>query len=89
MCVLSICCALFVDGPSVAYGVIFLETLQSGFALGDLFYLLATGNIFIGYVIDSALSPWVGPILIGGMVAVIVQLFFAYRIWVLSNQKSW
>lgn len=86
---LSIHSALPVDGPSIAYGMVFLEMLQSGFALGDLFYLLATGNIFIGYVIDSVLSPWVGPILIGGVVAVIVQSFFAYRIWVLSNKKSW
>ena len=35
------------------------------------------------------LSPWGGPILVGCVTAVTVQSFFAYRIWVLSEKKSW
>ena len=77
-----------IDGPSVAYGMVFLETVQSGLAIADLFYLIGSGDVISGYVVDSPLSPWVGPILIGGVVAMIVQSFFAYRIWVLSNKKS-
>ncbi|KAN0133843.1 hypothetical protein V8E53_008338 [Lactarius tabidus] len=73
-----------------SYGVIFLETVQSGLALADLFYLIGIMNeVEDSYLTGSALSPWAGPILIGGVVAMIVQLFFAYRIWVLSNKKSW
>ena len=68
--------------------MVLLETVQSGLAVADLFYLIGSGDITNGYVVDSPLSPWVGPILIGGVVAVIVQLFFAYRIWVLSNKKA-
>jgi hypothetical protein len=80
----SISCALPVGGPFVlAYGIFFLETVQSGLALADLFQVssnLATNSLF---------SPWVGPILVGCLAAVIVQSFFAYRIWVLSDRKSW
>ena len=67
--------------------MVFLETVQSGLALVDLFYLISTGTDV--YVVDPLLSPWIGPIFVGGVVAVIVQSFFAYRIWVLSNKKAW
>jgi uncharacterized membrane protein len=68
--------------------MVFLETVQSGLALADLFHMVGSANFDESYVIDSPLSPWVGPILVGGVAAVIVQFFFAYRIWVLSNKKS-
>ncbi|KAN0135107.1 hypothetical protein V8E53_006998 [Lactarius tabidus] len=73
----------------LAYGMIFLETVQSGLSLADLFHLDFMGSAH-NLVKDSALSPWVGPILVGSVAAVVVQLFFSYRIWVLSNKKlSW
>jgi uncharacterized membrane protein len=69
--------------------MIFLETVQSGLSLADLFHLDFMGSAH-NLVKDSALSPWVGPILVGSVAAVVVQLFFSYRIWVLSNKKlSW
>jgi uncharacterized membrane protein len=81
-------CSLPVDSASVAYGMVFLETVQSGLSLADLFHLDFMGSAH-NLVKDSPLSPWVGPILVGSVAAVVVQLFFAYRIWVLSNKKLW
>jgi hypothetical protein len=79
-------CSLPVDSASVAYAMVFLETVQSGLSLADLFHLDFMGSAH-NLVKDSSLSPWVGPILVGSVAAVVVQLFFAYRIWVLGNKK--
>ncbi|KAF8258419.1 hypothetical protein EI94DRAFT_1754720 [Lactarius quietus] len=72
----------------LVYGVVFLETVQSGLALGYLYYWFVTsfGDILKFYV--TRLSLWDGPVLVGSVTAVIVQLFFAHRIWVLSEKKS-
>ena len=90
VCVLSTRFSLPVNVPSVAYGIIFLETVQSGLVLADLFNLIGSmedvyQNRFTSYYISS----WGGPILVGSVAAALVQSFFAYRIWVLSDKKLW
>ena len=87
---LSLCCALPTDGPSIAYGIVFLETVQSGLALAYLFYSFSNMDELASesYIIRSIFSPWVGPFLLGSVAAMVVQLFFAYRIWVLSDKKA-
>ena len=85
---LSIRCALPVDGPSVAYGIFLLETVQAGLALCDLYYWFASGFGDIAHLASPHFSVWDGPLL-GAVTSVTVQFFFTYRIWVLSERKSW
>jgi 4-hydroxybenzoate polyprenyltransferase len=67
--------------------MIFLETVQSGLALATfpLGFWLSAHN----------LRQRFRPLTLGwansrrSVAAVVVQLFFAYRIWVLSNKKLW
>ena len=67
--------------------MVFLETVQSGLVLADLIYFI--NNNETCYIPNLFLySPWAGPFLLGGVAAMVVQLFFAYRIWVLSDKKS-
>jgi hypothetical protein len=80
--------ALSVDGPSVAYGIFLLETVQSGLALCDLYYWFASGFGDLARLASPHFSVWDGPLL-GAVTAVTVQFFFTYRIWVLSERKSW
>lgn len=72
----------------IAYGIVLLETVQSGLALSDLYYWFGSGFGDLRRVASAHLSVWDGPLL-GSVTAVTVQLFFAYRIWVLSEKKSW
>ena len=81
-------CALPVDAPSVAYGIFLVETVQSGLGISDLYYWFASGYGDPSHLTNPHFSVWDGPLL-GGVTSVTVQFFFAYRIWVLSERKSW
>ena len=65
-----------------------METVQSGLALSDLYYWFGSGFGDLRHIVSTHFSVWDGPLL-GSITAVTVQLFFAYRIWVLSEKKSW
>lgn len=65
-----------------------METVQAGLALCDIYYWFASGFGDLANLAKSHFSVWDGPIL-GSLTCTIVQYFFAYRIWVLSGQKSW
>jgi len=72
----------------LVYGVFFLETLQTSLNGADLYYWFASG---FGNLKHLA-SPYAGVFdvpMVGTLVSLIVQFFFMYRIWVLSNKKSW
>jgi hypothetical protein len=53
----------------------------------DMYYRFASGFGSLQHLIDPYLSPFVGPI-IGAIVSLTVQYFFAYRVWIMSNRKS-
>jgi hypothetical protein len=72
----------------LAYGIFLLETVQSGLALCDLYYWFASGFGDLARLASPHFSVWDGPLL-GAVTAVTVQFFFTYRIWVLSERKSW
>lgn len=76
-----------VDGYSLAYGVFLVDTTQSALALADLYYWFASGFGDIARLASPHYSVWDGPFL-GGLVALTVQFFFVYRIWVLSSRNS-
>ena len=70
--------------------MIFLETVQSGLVLADLFHLIGSmEDVYQNHFASSYTSSWSEPILVGSVPAAVVQSFFAYRIWVLSDKKLW
>ncbi|KAF8498127.1 hypothetical protein F5888DRAFT_1692625 [Russula emetica] len=72
----------------LVYSIFFLETLQTALSGADVYYWFASGfsqEIRLDYPFAS---PFDVPI-IGSIVSGTVQLFFAYRVWVLSDRKSW
>jgi hypothetical protein len=69
------------------YAVFFLEIVQTVLGGVDLFYWFASGYGDLNHLNDPYASTFDIPIL-GSMVSLIVQVFYAYRVWVLSNKKS-
>jgi hypothetical protein len=76
------------DDISEAYGVFFLETLQTALSGADMYYWFGSGYGNMNHLSDPYASAFDVPI-IGSIVAGAVQFFFVYRVWVLSNKKSW
>lgn len=79
---------MIVDGPSIACGIFSTETVQAGLALGDIYYWFASGFGDLANLAKPHFSVWDGPLL-GSVTCTTVQFFFAYRIWILSEKKSW
>jgi hypothetical protein len=73
---------------TVVCAIFILETVQTALNCADLFYWFASGYGDITHLVSPSLSFFDGPF-IESMVALIVQIFYAYRIWVLSNKRSW
>jgi hypothetical protein len=70
------------------YTVFLLETIQTVLCGVDLFYWFASGYGDAYHLASPFASPFDIPIL-ESTVALIVQFFYSYRIWVLSNKRSW
>jgi len=71
----------------LVYGVYLIETVQTVISGVDMYYRFATSFGSLEHLIDPYLSPFVWPI-IEAIVSLTVQYFFAYRVWVLSNRRS-
>jgi hypothetical protein len=72
----------------VVYIVFFLETVQTALSGADLYYWFAVGFGKPDHLFSPFLSFLDVPIM-GSVVALIVQFFFVYRIWVLSEKRWW
>jgi len=72
----------------LAYGVFLLETLQTALNGADMYYWFVSGYGNMDHLSDPYASAFDVPI-IGSIVAGAVQFFFVYRVWVLSDRKSW
>jgi hypothetical protein len=82
-------CALRPDNSSSAvYSVFLVETVQTALTGADLYYWFVSGFGNLDHLSSSYLSNIDGPI-IGSIVSFTVQLFFVYRIWILSGRSSW
>jgi len=79
---------LLPDIRFVVYIVFFLETLQTALSGADLYYWFAAGFGNIEQLTSPYASPFDVPIM-GSLVSLIVQFFFVYRIWLLSEKRSW
>ena len=76
---------LFNDNAFVVYGVFFIETLQTALSGADLFYWFAEGFGNMDRLKVPHAAAFDVP-MIGAVISTIVQFFFAYRVWVLSNK---
>ena len=72
----------------VVYIVFFLETVQTVLSGADLYYWFASGFGNVEQLTSPYASPFDVPIM-GSLASLSVQFFFVYRIWVLSEQRSW
>ncbi|KAH9071141.1 hypothetical protein EDB83DRAFT_2221234, partial [Lactarius deliciosus] len=74
----------------LVYSVFLIETLQTALTGADLYYWLVSGFGNVERLTFPHLSGFDVPI-IEAIVSLVVQFFFAYRIWVLSGRRrsSW
>ena len=79
---------LLTDIRFVVYIVFVLETVQTALSGADLYYWFAAGFGNIEKLTTPYASPFDVPIM-GSLVSLSVQFFFVYRIWVLSEKRSW
>lgn len=76
---------LFTDILKV-YTIFFLDTLQTCMTGADAFYWFCSGFGDLTHLSNVYISFFDTPML-GGLMALIVQSFFCYRIWVLSKSN--
>lgn len=72
----------------LVYAVFLLETLQTALSGSDLYHWFVSGFGNMDLLSSPHLSAIDVPV-IGSLVSLVVQLFFVYRIWVLSGKSSW
>ncbi|KAI9435799.1 hypothetical protein H4582DRAFT_2079434 [Lactarius indigo] len=73
---------------SLVYSLFVVETLQTALTGADLYYWFVSGFGNMDHLSSPYLSAIDVPI-IGSIVALSVQIFFMYRIWILSERSSW
>jgi hypothetical protein len=72
----------------VVYSVFFLETIQTVLSGADLYYWFAAGFGESDHL-TAPFASFVDVPMMGSMVALSVQFFFVYRIFMLSERRSW
>jgi len=72
----------------IVHSVFLLETLQTALSGADLYYWFASGFGDMNHLASPYASPFDTPIM-GSLVALCVQIFFVYRIWVLGKRTTW
>ncbi|KAI0252213.1 hypothetical protein BJV78DRAFT_1203452 [Lactifluus subvellereus] len=72
----------------LVYGIFFTETLQTALSGADLYYWFVSGFGNMNHLAAPYASAFDVPIL-GSVVSLTVQVFFAYRIWVMGAKKLW
>ncbi|KAH9952930.1 hypothetical protein BGW80DRAFT_564598 [Lactifluus volemus] len=72
----------------LVYTIFLLETVQTVLTGVDLYLSFASGFGHMYRLTRPNMSAFDVPI-IESMVSLTVQLFFAYRVWILSDKKSW
>jgi len=71
----------------LVYATFLIETVQTILSGIDAYHRFASGFGSLQRLTEPYLAVFVGPI-IGAIVSLTVQYFFAYRVWVLSNKKA-
>lgn len=68
--------------------MLLIETLQTALTGADIYYWFVIGFGDINHLATPYASAFDVPI-IGAIISLTVQFFFAYRVWVLGNRKLW
>lgn len=76
------------DGFSIVYTMFLFETVQTALSGGDLYFWFVSGFGKVDRFRDPYTSAIDNPVM-GSIVTGTVQVFFAYRIWVLSDRRAW
>lgn len=71
----------------VVYTVFVLETVQTALSGADLYYWFVSGYGDMNHLSSPFASTFDIPLL-ESLVSAMVQYFYAYRVWVLSNKQS-
>jgi len=75
------------DSFYIVYTVFLLETVQTALTGADLYYWFASGYGDMNHLTSPFASTFDIP-LIESLVSAMVQFFYAYRVWALSNKQS-
>ena len=73
---------------SLVYGIFLLETLQTALSGADIYYWFASGFGNMLHLGNPYISPFDTPVLCS-LIALLVQGFFCYRIWLLIKSARW
>lgn len=76
------------DNSYIVYALFVLETVQTVLTGADVFYWFASGFGDLNRLTIPFASAIDVPIM-ESIVSAMVQSFFAYRVWILSNKKWW
>ena len=68
--------------------MLLIETLQTALTGADIYYWFVIGFGDINHLATPYASAFDVPI-IGAIISLTVQFFFAYRVWVLGDRKHW
>ncbi|KAI0041969.1 hypothetical protein FA95DRAFT_630522 [Auriscalpium vulgare] len=72
----------------LVYSVFLIETAQTAMTMADIYFWYAVGFGDVARLQDTYISPLDGPF-IGSFISLIVQLFYAYRIWIIKPSLLW
>ncbi|KAF9465214.1 hypothetical protein BDZ94DRAFT_416157 [Collybia nuda] len=72
----------------LVYGTYLFEAVQTSLSAADLYFWFASGYGNMIHLGNVYISPWDTPFLCG-IIAAVVQCFFAYRIWTLQRNYWW
>jgi hypothetical protein len=76
------------DSSYIVCAVFVLETVQTMVTGADVFYWFASGYGDLNRLATPFASATDVPIM-ESIVSAMVQFFYAYRVWILSNKKRW
>ncbi len=76
------------DSSYIVYTVFILEAVQTALTGADLYYWFGSGYGNMNHLASPFASTFDIPV-IESMASAMVQYFYAYRVWVLSNRRSW
>jgi hypothetical protein len=70
------------------YGILLIETVQTALNGADMYYWFVSGFGNVNHLASFVAASFDVP-LMESIVAFSVQLFYVYRIWVLSAKQAW
>ena len=86
--ILTLFCLSTPNSSYIVYTVFLLETVQTVLSGADVYYWFGSGYGDLNRLATPFASATDVPI-IESIVSAMVQFFYAYRVWILSNKSRW